>query len=95
MHEGIFQWLQRHPRFRMRSWSTSSSWINLVERFFGELTAEVIHDGSFTAARRLASKIEDHITEPNLNPTRYAWEAKGKEVLRKVESTREALAQAD
>ena len=67
--------------------------MNLVERFFGELTSEVIRDGSFTAVRQLARDIEDYIAERNLNPKPYVWKAKGEEILRKIESAREALAQ--
>ena len=92
-HEAVLQWLQRRPRFKLHFTPTSSSWMNLVERFFGELTSEVIRDGSFTAVRQLARDIEDYIAERNLNPKPYVWKAKGEEILRKIESAREALAQ--
>lgn len=94
-HEAVLKWLERHPRFKLHFTPTSSSWMNLVERFFGELTAEVIRDGSFTAVRQLARDIKDYIAERNLNPKPYVWKAKGEEILRKVESARKALARAE
>jgi transposase len=93
-HEVVLKWLERHPRFKLHFTPTSSSWMNLVERFFGELTSEVIRHGSFTAVRQLVHNIEEYIAERNLNPKPYTWNAKGEDILRKIESAREALAQA-
>ena len=68
--------------------------MNLVERFFGELTSEVIRNGSFTAVKQLVRDIEDYIVERNMNPRPYTWNAKGEDILRKIQSAREALTQA-
>jgi transposase len=93
-HETVLKWLERHRRFNLHFTPTGSSWMNLVERFFGELTSEVIRDGSFSAVRHLARDIADYIAERNLNPKPYVWNAKGEEILRKIESARQALAHA-
>ena len=50
----VTKWLARRPRFHVHFTPTSSSWLNLVERFFGELTEDVIRDGSFCSVRLLA-----------------------------------------
>lgn len=92
-HETVLKWLKRHPRFTLHFTPTSSSWMNLVERFFGELTSQVIREGSFTAVTQLVRDIEDYITQRNLSPKPYTWNAKGEEILRKINSAREALAQ--
>ena len=93
-HQTVPEWLGRRPRFKLHFTPTSSFRMNLVERFFGELTSEVIRDGSFAAVRQLARDIEDYIVERNLNPKPYAWNTKGEDILRKIESAREALGQA-
>ena len=92
-HEKVMAWLEKRPRFRLHFTPTSSSWMNLVERFFGELTEEVIRHGSFTGVRPLIRDIEDYIGERNMNPKPYTWKAKGEEILRKIESARQALKQ--
>jgi hypothetical protein len=71
---------------------TSSSWLNLVERFFRDL-AERITEGSFASAKELADTILAYLAERNRNPKRYVWKAKGEEVLRKIQRARTALAQ--
>lgn len=71
---------------------TSSSWLNLVERFFRGLT-DRIAEGSFTSAKELADTIISSLADRNQNPERYAWKAKGEEILRKIQRARDALAQ--
>ena len=90
-HEKVKAWLAKHPRFHLHFTPTSSSWMNLVERFFGELTEEVIRSGSFTAVSQLVRDIESYIAERNLNPKPYVWKAEGKEILRKIKSARDQL----
>jgi transposase len=70
---------------------TSSSWMNLVERFFRDLTVDCIRDGSFSSVRELIAAIETYVAERDLNPTRYVWKAKGEEILRKIQRAREAM----
>mgnify|MGYP006295811359 FL=1 len=90
-HENVRNWLARHPRFHLHFTPTGSSWLNLVERFFGELTQEVIRDGSFTHVKELKNDIEEYIAIRNMNPKPYVWKAKGEAILRKLESARRAL----
>lgn len=89
--DSVQRWLAKHPRFHLHFTPTSSSWMNLVERFFGELTADVIRDGSFSSVRQLANDIETYLAERNLNPKPYRWKASGEEILRKIQRAREAL----
>jgi hypothetical protein len=70
---------------------TSSSWMNLVERFFRDLT-EFITEKSFASTRELAEAIIAFLAARNQNPLRYVWKAKGEEILRKINAARQALA---
>lgn len=90
--ETVTRWLAKHPRFHLHFTPTSSSWLNLVERFFGELTQDVIRDGSFSSVRALVTDIMAYLAERNLKPKPYRWKAKGEEILRKIQRAREALA---
>ena len=87
----VKKWLERHPRFRMHYTPTSSSWMNLVERFFGDLTA-FITEKSFASTRELAEAIITFLAARNDNPRRYVWRAKGVDILRKIDAARRALA---
>jgi hypothetical protein len=75
----------------MHDTPTSSSWINLVERFFGDLTA-FITEKSFASTRELADAIMTFLAHRNDNPRRYVWKAKGEDILRKIDAARRALA---
>ena len=85
--------MENHQRFHEHFTPTGSSWMNLVERFFGELTQDVVRDGSFTSVRELVSDIEAYLAQRNLNPKPYKWKAKGEDILRKIKRAKEALAQ--
>ena len=87
----VKQWLSRHPRFHLHFTPTSSSWLNLIERFFGELTQDVIRDGSFTSVKALVKDIESYLAERNRNPKPYKWKARGEDILRKIQRARQAL----
>jgi transposase len=76
-------------RFEVHFIPTSSSWLNLVERFFADLTREVVRDGSFASVRELVEDIWRYLTDRNANPQRYVWRAKGEEILRKIQRARE------
>ena len=90
-HEKVREWLGRRPRFHLHFTPTGSSWLNLVERFFGELTQDVLRDGSFTSVGELVSDIESYLIERNRNPKPYQWKAKGVDILRKIQRARQAL----
>jgi transposase len=70
---------------------TSSSWMNLVERFFRDLTVDCVRNGSFRNVRELAAAIETYLKDRDLNPVRYTWRADGAEILAKIQRAREAL----
>lgn len=93
-HPKVKQWLAKHPRFHMHFVPTSSSWLNLVERFFRDLTEDSIRGGSFSSVRELTTTIETYLAERNLDPRPYRWHAKGEEILAKIHRARAALAQA-
>jgi transposase/transcriptional regulator with XRE-family HTH domain len=73
---------------------TSSSWLNLVERFFRDLTQEVVREGSFASVPDLVRAITDYLAEHNLAPKRYLWNAKGEDILAKILRARAALQHA-
>jgi len=91
-HQNVKKWLGGHRRFHLHFTPTSSSWLNLVERFFAELSQEVIREGSFASVRDLVRDIESYMIQRNLQPKPYRWKAKGEEILRKIERARKALA---
>src|SRR6201987_3432709 len=74
---------------------TSSSWLNLVERFFGELTADVVREGSFQSLRELVRAIESYLADRNQDPKKYVWRASGLKILEKIRRAREVLAAAE
>ena len=84
----VKQWVEKHPRFHIHFTPTSSSWMNLIERFFADLTNDVVRDGSFTSVRQLVRDIETYLAQRNLNPKRYQWKAKGEEILRKIQKAK-------
>lgn len=90
-HEKVAVWLTRHPRFKVHFTPTSSSWMNLVERFFADLDADVIRTGSFGSVAELVRDIEAYLDERNANPRPYKWKAKGAEILDKIKRARAAL----
>jgi len=87
-HEKVKRWLGRHPRFHMHFTPTGSSWMNLVERFFRDLTVDVVREGSFGSVRELACAIESYLSERNENPKPYRWRADGAQILRKIHAAR-------
>jgi len=91
-HSEVKAWLAKRPRFHIHFTPTGSSWMNMVERFFGDLTADCVRDGSFASVRELVVSIEAYLTERNLDPKPYQWKADGAAILRKIQRAREVLA---
>jgi len=87
----VKRWLKKHPRFHLHFTPTSSSWLNLVERFFRDLSQDVVLPGSFTSVQELKEAIFGYLAERNLEPTRYVWKAKGAKILAKIKRARERL----
>lgn len=90
-HPKVKAWLKRHPRFHMHSIPTSSSWMNLIERWFREITDKRLRRGSFGSVRELIAAIMAFIREHNENPRAFAWTAKAEDILAKVRRAREVL----
>lgn len=91
-HPKVSKWVDKHPRFKLHFTPTSASWLNLVERFFMDLSQDVVLPGSFGSVKELAEAIFAHLAERNLQPKRYEWRADGKAILEKIQKAREALA---
>jgi transposase len=91
-HPKVLAWVAKHPRFHLHFTPTSASWLNLVERFFRDLSQDVVLPGSFTSVRDLSAAIWEYLAERNLHPTRYLWKASGQSILEKIHRAREALA---
>ena len=83
-HPKVQRWVARHPRFHMHFIPTSSSWLNMVERFFREITTKRIRRGSFTSVPQLVTAISDYIDEHNENPLPYIWTAEADAIIEKV-----------
>lgn len=90
-HPKVQSWLKRHPRFHMHFTPTSSSWLNLVERWFREITDKRIRRGVFRSVSELVSAINAYIEEHNRNPKPFIWTAKANEILAKVKRARTQL----
>lgn len=84
-------WLKRHPRFVCHFIPTSSSWLNLVERWFGELTQKAIRRGSFVSVPDLQNSIEEFLEAWNLKPKPFIWTAKVEEIMKKIDRARAKL----
>lgn len=78
-------------RMVMHFTPTSSSWMNLVERFFRDLTMDVVREGSFAHVRELQEAIMVYLAERNLSPRRYVWKKRGEEILAKIQRARAAM----
>jgi transposase len=87
-HEKVRRWLKRRPRFHMHFTPTSSSWLNLVERWFRDLTQKCIRRGSFKSVAVLEACIWDYIHEGNEQPKPFVWTAKPDDILAKVARAR-------
>lgn len=90
-HPKVKAWLKRHPRFHMHFTPTSSSWLNLIERWFREITDKRIRRGTFRNVEQLIQAITEYIACHNQSPKPYVWTAKADEILAKVQRARKAL----
>jgi transposase/transcriptional regulator with XRE-family HTH domain len=92
-HPNVQAWLKRHPRFVPHFVPTSSSWLNLVERWFGELTAKAVRRGSFTSLADLQSSIAAFLEAWNENPNPFVWTATVESIQAKLARCRQTLEQ--
>lgn len=93
-HANVRKWLTKHPRFHLHFTPTSSSWLNMVERWFRDLTTKRLKRGSFASVPELIAAIEDYITNHNEDPTPFMWTKTAEEIIAKVKRGRVALEQA-
>jgi transposase len=90
-HPKVLSWLSRHPRFHIHFTPTSGSWLNMVERWFRDLTCNRLRRGVFKSVGQLIEAIESYITQMNQSPKPFIWTAKASDILEKVKIAREAL----
>ncbi len=92
-HEKVRGWLKRHPRFETHFVPTSSSWLNLVERWFGELTQKAIRRGSFGSVEELKACMEGFLAAWNEEPKPFVWTATVESITEKLSRCRRTLEQ--
>jgi len=90
-HPRVQSWLRRHPRFHLHFTPTSSSWLNMVERWFRELTQRQIRRGSFQNVPALIRVIEQYIETHNQKPQVFVWSAPVEKILEKITKCKEVL----
>jgi transposase len=90
-HPKVQGWLKRHPRFIPHFIPTSSSWLNLVERWFGELTGKRIRRGVFVSVQDLKIAIEEFLRTWNDNPRPFVWTATVESIAEKLSRCRQTL----
>jgi transposase len=83
-HERVQRWMVRHKRFHVHFTPTSASWLNMIERFFRDLTENRIRRGAFQDLEQLIMAIGDYIDRHNDNPKPFIWTAKANDILQKV-----------
>ena len=89
-HPRVHSWIRRHPRFHLHFTPTSSSWLNLVERWFREITDKRIRRGTFRNVRALNKAIRDYLDNHNQNPQIFIWSAPVERILAKIAKCKEA-----
>jgi transposase len=90
-HPRVTSWLHRHPRFHMHFIPTSSSWLNMVERWFREITDKRIRRGTFKNVASLIAAIMAYMDNHNQNPHVFVWSAPVERILSKITKCKEAL----
>ncbi len=90
-HAAVNRWLKRHPRFQLHFIPTASSWLNLIERWFRELTDKRLRRGTFHSEKQLIQAIMDYMAGHNENPQSFSWTAKAETILAKVSRARAVL----
>ena len=90
-HPRVRNWLKRHPRFHIHFIPTSSSWLNLIERWFREITEKRIRRGVFHNVPELIKAIMTYIDQHNQHPKSFVWTAKAETILQKIQRARRML----
>jgi len=92
-HPKVQAWLQRHPRFLCHFVPTSCSWLNLIERWFGELTCKRVRRGSFFSVAELQQAIQEFLAAWNEAPRPFVWTATVESITAKLSRCRQTLEQ--
>jgi transposase len=90
-HPKVKSWLKRHKRFHIHFIPTSSSWLNVIERWFRDITQNRIRNGVFRSVPQLEQAIREYIAHHNANPRTFVWTKKAADILEKVARARKAL----
>jgi len=90
-HPAVQRWLKRHPRFHIHFTPTSASWLNMVERFFRDLTVKRLRRGVFRDVMELVTAIDDYADHHNESPKPFIWTASATDILEKVKRARKTL----
>jgi transposase len=90
-HPEVTAWLAKHPRFHMHFTPTSASWLNLVERWFREITDKRIRRGAFKSVDALVAAIMEYLETTNADPKPFVWTASVQTILSKVRRANEVL----
>jgi transposase len=90
-HPRVKAWFKRHPRFHLHFTPTSSSWLNMIERWFREITDKRIRRGSFRSVAELIKTIMQYVENHNQNPQVFVWSASVEKILAKIAKCKEAL----
>jgi transposase len=90
-HPAVQRWLKRHPRFHIHFTPTSASWLNMVERFFRDLTVNRLRRGVFRDVLELVTAIDDYVDHHNEHPKPFIWTASATDILEKVKRARRTL----
>ena len=90
-HPKVQRWLARHPRFHLHFTPTSASWLNMVERFFRDLTQNRLRRGVFRDLEELILAIGTYIDRHNESPKPFIWTARAADILEKVKRARRSL----
>ena len=89
-HPSVTAWIEEHPRFHLHFIPTSSSWLNLVERWFAEITRKRIRRGSFKSVADLIEAIQLYIDHNNSNPKPFVWTKRVGQILEEVARCKDA-----
>jgi transposase len=87
----VKRWLKRHPRFHLHFTPTSASWLNMVERFFAEITRKRIRRGAFKSVPELENAIMEYLEKHNADPKPFIWTKSAGEILEKVARAKQVL----
>ena len=90
-HPNVRRWLGKHTRFHVHYTPTSASWLNMVERFFRDITQNRIRRGVFHSVPELVEAINGYVSQHNRDPKPFIWTAKASDILQKVTRARRSL----